>query len=131
MTTESDKKQTILAVDDTPENLDVVKSILVSEYTVKAAVNGKMALKIAETQLPDLILLDIMMPEMDGYEVCRRLKVNPVTQKIPVIFLTAKGGGEALAEGFESGAIMYINKPFTANKLLTIVNTMLEPPAAP
>ena len=66
-------RKTVLAVDDTPENLDVVKGILGSDYTVKAAINGKMALKIAETQTPDLILLDIMMPEMDGFEVCGRL----------------------------------------------------------
>ena len=67
-----------------------------------------------------------MMPEMDGFTVCRKIKEDPRLKDMPVIFLTAKGGGEALAEGFESGAIMYINKPFTANKLLTIVNTMLE-----
>ena len=67
-----------------------------------------------------------MMPDKDGFEVCRQIKQDGRTKEIPVIFLTAKGGGEALAEGFESGAVMYINKPFTANKLLTIVNTMLE-----
>ncbi len=65
-------RKTILAVDDAPENLDVVKSILVPEYTVMAAIKGTMALKIAEARLPDLILLDVMMPEMDGYEVCKR-----------------------------------------------------------
>jgi response regulator RpfG family c-di-GMP phosphodiesterase len=74
----------------------------------------------------DLVLLDVMMPEVDGFAVCRRIKEDPRLKDIPVIFLTAKGGGDALAEGFESGAVMYINKPFTANKLLTIVNTMLE-----
>jgi len=72
------------------------------------------------------VLLDVMMPDKDGFEVCRQIKQDSRTRTIPVIFLTAKGGGEALAEGFESGAVMYINKPFTANKLLTIVNTMLE-----
>jgi putative two-component system response regulator len=72
------------------------------------------------------VLLDVMMPEVDGFTVCRKIKEDPRLKDLPVIFLTAKGGGEALAEGFESGAIMYINKPFTANKLLTIVNTMLE-----
>jgi len=76
---ESKGKPVILAVDDTPENLDVVKGLLVPEYTVKAAPNGTIALKIAETQPLDLILLDIMMPEMDGYEVCRRLKSNSQT----------------------------------------------------
>ena len=72
-----------------------------------------------------------MMPEVDGFTVCRKIKEDPRLKDIPVIFLTAKGGGEALAEGFESGAVMYINKPFTANKLLTIVNTMLESGSQP
>jgi putative two-component system response regulator len=85
----SKEKPTILAVDDTPENLDVVKGILADEYIVKAATSGAMALKIVEKQPPDLVLLDIMMPEMDGYEVCRRLKDDDVTRGIPVIFLTA------------------------------------------
>ena len=107
-------KPIVLAVDDTPENLDVVKGILADEYTVKAAVNGKMALKIAETQSPDIILLDIMMPEMDGYEVCRRLKANPATADIPVIFLTAKDQDTDQAKGFELGAADYIQKPVNA-----------------
>ena len=67
-----------------------------------------------------------MLPVRDGFSVCRKIKEDERLKEVPVIFLTAKGGGEALAEGFESGAVMYINKPFTANKLLTIVNTMLE-----
>ena len=72
-----------------------------------------------------------MMPEVDGFTVCRQDQGGRAPRRrLPVIFLTAKGGGEALAEGFESGAVMYINKPFTANKLLTIVNTMLEQPEA-
>ena len=74
------EKFTILAVDDTPENLDVVKGVLGSDYIVKAATSGPMALKIAGKQPPDLILLDIMMPDMDGYEVCRRLKADEATQ---------------------------------------------------
>jgi len=74
---ENKKKFTILAVDDTPENLDVVKGILGRDYVVKVAINGPMALKITEKQAPDLILLDVMMPGMDGYEVCRRLTSNP------------------------------------------------------
>lgn len=108
------KKPVVLAVDDTPENLDVVKGILADEYIVKAAVNGKMALKIAETQAPDLILLDIMMPDMDGYEVCRRLKGNPATAEIPVIFLTAKDQDTDQAKGFDLGAADYIQKPVNA-----------------
>jgi CheY-like chemotaxis protein len=86
---EQEKRPVVLAVDDTPENLDVVKGILSADYIVKAATSGPMALKIAAKQLPDLILLDIMMPGMDGYEVCRRLKENEAIKDVPIIFLTA------------------------------------------
>ena len=106
-----DRKSTVLAVDDTPENLDVVKGILGDDYQVKVAINGHIALKIAQSQAPDLIMLDIMMPEIDGYEVCRQLKANPVTKDIPVIFLTAKGETSDEAEGFALGAADYILKP--------------------
>jgi sigma-B regulation protein RsbU (phosphoserine phosphatase) len=119
------QKPTILAVDDTPENLDVVKGILVDDYTIKVAVHGKIALKIAESQSPDLILLDIMMPEMDGYEVCRRLKENPATRDIPVIFLTAKGETADEAEGFRIGAADYILKPVNPPLLKARVKTHL------
>jgi putative two-component system response regulator len=95
-------------------------------FDVTGASGGAEALKLLADQVFDLVLLDVMMPEVDGFTVCRKIKEDPRLKDVPVIFLTAKGGGEALAEGFESGAIMYINKPFTANKLLTIVNTMLE-----
>ena len=118
-------KYTILAVDDTPENLDVVKGILVPEYTVKAAVNGKLALKITQAQPPDLILLDIMMPEMNGYEVCRQLKANPATRNIPVIFLTAKDQTQDETKGFEMGAADYILKPVSPPILEARVKTHL------
>ena len=84
------QKQTILVVDDTPENIDVLSGILNQEYRVKVALNGERALKIAASDSPpDLILLDVMMPGMDGYEVCRRLKGDEATHDIPVIFVTA------------------------------------------
>jgi len=95
-------------------------------FDVTAAPGGAEALRVLSGATFDLVLLDVMMPEVDGFTVCRKIKDDPRLKDIPVIFLTAKGGGDALAEGFESGAVMYINKPFTANKLLTIVNTMLE-----
>ena len=120
---ENQSKRTVLAVDDTPENLDVVKGILSPDYTIKAAINGKMALKIAETQSPDLILLDIMMPEMDGYEVCQRLKSNPKTSEIPIIFLTAKDQTMDEAKGFELGAEDYILKPVNPPILKARVKT--------
>jgi CheY-like chemotaxis protein len=118
----------ILVVDDDENILNLEKTILEQKgFSVTTAGGGNEALKVLAEQGFDLILLDVMMPEVDGFTVCRKIKDDPRLKEIPVIFLTAKGGGEALAEGFESGAVMYINKPFTANKLLTIVNTMLEP----
>jgi len=113
----------ILAVDDTPENLDVVKGLLVPEYQVRVAPNGQIGLKIARAQRPDLILLDIMMPEIDGYEVCRQLKADPDTADIPVIFLTAKGETEDQAAGFELGAADYILKPINPTLLRARVKT--------
>ncbi len=105
------EKQTILAVDDIPENLDVLKGILVPTYSVKAATRGDIALKIAETQQPSIILLDIMMPEMDGYQVCQALKSNPKTVNIPVIFVTAMSDTKDEQKGFDVGAIDYLTKP--------------------
>ncbi len=122
----------ILVVDDDENILSLERTILEQKgFVVTTATGGAEALKLLGEEDFDLVLLDVMMPEIDGFTVCRRIKEEPRTKEIPVIFLTAKGGGEALAEGFESGAIMYINKPFTANKLLTMVNTMFEPPATP
>ena len=119
------RKATVLAVDDTPENLDVVKGILGDDYQVKVAINGHVALKIAESQAPDLVLLDIMMPEIDGYEVCRQLKANPATREIPIIFLTAKGEAADEAEGFQLGAADYILKPVNPVLLKARVKTHL------
>jgi CheY-like chemotaxis protein len=117
----------ILVVDDDENILSLERTILEQKgFDVTAAAGGAEALKLLAGQVFDLVLLDVMMPEIDGFTVCRKIKEDPRLKDVPVIFLTAKGGGEALAEGFESGAVMYINKPFTANKLLTIVNTMLE-----
>jgi putative two-component system response regulator len=119
-------KLTILAIDDTPANIDVVKGVLASNYLVQAAVNGKMALKIIEKKRPDLILLDIMMPEMDGYEVCRRLKENEETRDIPIIFLTAKAEVSDETKGLELGAVDYITKPISPGILKERVKNHLE-----
>jgi DNA-binding response OmpR family regulator len=117
----------ILVVDDDENILNLERTILEQRgFEVTGAIGGAEALELLGKKTFDLVLLDVMMPEVDGFTVCRKIKEDPRLKDLPVIFLTAKGGGEALAEGFESGAIMYINKPFTANKLLTIVNTMLE-----
>ncbi len=105
---------TILVVDDTPANLSLMTGLLRDDYKVKAAIDGEKALRIAQASPPpDLILLDIMMPGMDGYEVCRRLKADPVTRDIPVIFLTAKSGIEDEKMGLDLGAVDYITKPIS------------------
>ncbi|MDA8094252.1 MAG: response regulator [Betaproteobacteria bacterium] len=108
-------KRSVLIVDDSPENLTVLGGVLRTNYTVRVATNGEKALRVAQADPPpDLILLDIMMPGMDGYEVCRRLKENPRTESIPVIFLTAMTGEMDEVKGFEVGAVDYITKPFRA-----------------
>ncbi|HEX5362948.1 MAG TPA: two-component system response regulator [Gallionella sp.] len=111
---ETARRPTILVVDDTPDNLTLMSSLLKEHYKVKTANGGEKALKIAaSTPPPDLILLDIMMPGMDGYEVCKRLKLNPATMNIPVIFLTAKSEVEDEKQGLELGAVDYITKPIS------------------
>ncbi|MBF0448468.1 MAG: response regulator [Magnetococcales bacterium] len=102
---------TILLVDDQPESIDVVKSALDQYYTIKVATNGPLALKIAAQGGVDLMLLDVVMPGMDGYEVCRHLKENPATKEIPVIFLTAKDSPKDEAIGLQLGAVDFIRKP--------------------
>jgi putative two-component system response regulator len=104
--------RTILVVDDTPENLSIMSDMLRETYRVKVATNGERALRIASgAELPDLILLDVMMPEMDGYEVCRRLKSEERTRDIPVIFLTARTDPNDERHGLELGAVDFITKP--------------------
>jgi len=109
------QKPSVLIVDDMPENIDILRGILKPNYRLKIATDGKNALKIAKgQQKPDLILLDIMMPGMDGYEVCKQLKQDPSTQAIPVIFITAKTAVEDEQQGFQLGAVDYILKPFNS-----------------
>ncbi|VAX07997.1 Response regulator [hydrothermal vent metagenome] len=120
-------KKLILIVDDTPENIDVLKGTLWPEYMIKAALNGAKALQIARSNpKPDMILLDIMMPGMDGHEVCRQLKADPATSNIPVIFITAKGDGTDEKHGFELGAVDYITKPINPHVVQARVRTHLS-----
>ena len=120
------KKHTILIVDDVATNLDLLKSLLIDKYNVKIAKNGAMALKIAQKSAElDLILLDIMMPGMDGFQVCEQLKGNKDTKDIPIIFLTAKTATEDIVKGFESGGVDYVAKPFNPHELLARVKTQL------
>ena len=117
----------ILVVDDVSKNLQVVGTMLRNEgYHVMPATSGMQALERAQAQPPDLILLDLMMPEMDGLEVCKRLKANASMRQIPVIFLTASNEMEHLVSGFEAGAVDYITKPFNPPELLARVRTHLE-----
>jgi len=117
---------TILAVDDSPENIDVLSGALRPHYKVKVALNGEKALQIANVSpRPDIILLDVMMPDIDGYEVCRRLKENPGTAGIPIIFITAKREISDEQHGFELGAVDYISKPVSPPVVLARVHTHL------
>jgi putative two-component system response regulator len=116
----------VLAVDDTPANLTVVASTLSDDYQVKLATSGRKALDIALSQPPDLILLDVMMPEMDGYDVCQRLKSNPATRRVPVMFLTAKIEVADEERGFEVGAVDFIHKPISPPILLARVKAQLR-----
>ena len=119
-------KSRILVVDDTPDNLFLMSALLEDRYDVTTAESGPAALEAVRTAAPDLILLDIMMPVMDGHEVLRRLRKNPTTADIPVIFLTALTSPEEEQHGLDLGAIDYITKPISPPIVLARVNTHLE-----
>ena len=119
-------KKTIMVVDDNPDIVGIVKSILVHRgYAVECAYSGQEVLNRLEEQKPDLIILDIMMPEMDGFEVLTRLKANPDTTSIPVILLTAKSQYDDALLGYQRGTDYYTSKPFTGTQLVNGVNLML------
>jgi putative two-component system response regulator len=125
-TLDSGEKPTILVVDDTPDNLTLVSNLLKKDYRVRVAINGEKALKIAFSETPpDLILLDVMMPVMDGYEVCQQLRSSPLTAHIPIIFLTAKSEVEDERKGLSLGASDYITKPISPPILEARVKTHL------
>ena len=124
-------KPIILVVDDTVENIDVLKEALITDYIVRPALNGQIALKVANIYPhPDLILLDIMMPSMNGYEVCRKLKAETATQDIPIIFVTAKAEVDDELTGLTLGAVDYITKPFSVPIVQARVKTHLALRAA-
>ncbi|MEA3316612.1 MAG: hybrid sensor histidine kinase/response regulator [Bacteroidota bacterium] len=121
------KDTTLLVVDDNVTNLKLLGNILKKEgYRLAFAKNGKDAITLSQKTKPDLILLDIMMPEMDGYEVCTKLKSDVQTAEIPVIFLTAKSETDDVVEGFNIGGVDYITKPFKKDELLVRINTHVE-----
>ncbi len=120
------KRKSILIVDDEPNNLHVLRQILKDDYQLTFAKSGEEALQRAEKQRPNLILLDIMMPDMDGYEVCRRLKTNPLLKKTPVIFISAMNEVEDEALGFEVGAVDYLTKPVSRAIVKARIKTHLS-----
>ena len=122
-----EEKPLVLIVDDIPRNIKVLGDILrTKDCKIVVATNGPQALELIKKVLPDLILLDVMMPEMDGFAVCKILKESSQTRDIPVIFLTAKTETADIVKGLECGAVDYISKPFNSTELLARVHTHLE-----
>ena len=116
----------ILIVDDAPVNIQALSSMLRDKgYQISIATNGRQALEVLAVVRPDLILLDVMMPELDGFETCARIKANPAWRDMPVIFLTARSETGDIVRGFELGAVDYVAKPFHAHELLARVHTHL------
>ena len=122
----TDEKKLVLIVDDAPANLQMMRSILKDDFKIRVATSGAKALELVKAEPhPDLILLDVMMPEMDGYEVCGILKASPVAKDIPVIFLTGKTEADDETKGFQVGAVDYIHKPFSPAVVKARVHTHL------
>jgi len=121
------EKRAVLVVDDTPANIQILMETLKDDYRIIAAVNGQRALQLAaSTPPPDIILLDVMMPEMDGYEVCAKLKADAKTRDIPIIFITAMNDAQDETKGLELGAVDYITKPFSQAVVLARVKSHLD-----
>jgi CheY-like chemotaxis protein len=122
---ENNSKQRILIVDDTPENIHILSESL-KGFVKYIALNGEKAIKLATEKIPDLILLDIIMPGMNGFEVCEKLKSDDRTKEIPIIFLSSESHSDSIVRGFEAGAADYVTKPFNAKELTTRVKTQIE-----
>lgn len=120
------KRAKILVVDDTKTNIEVLEGVLSTQYDVFVALNGKKALFLAEKIHPDIVLLDVMMPEMDGYETLRQMRMNDKLKDIPVFFLTAKSDSQSEQIGLDLGAVDYIAKPFTPQLVLLRIKNQLE-----
>jgi diguanylate cyclase (GGDEF)-like protein len=125
MANEVREQKTILVVDDTPANIDMMLHIL-KDYDVIPATSGEEALFLLKSETVDMILLDIMMPSMDGFEVCRRLKANESTREIPVIFITARSDLDSIEKAYDAGGVDYVTKPFWPRELLARVKTHLH-----
>ncbi len=124
--TEKDRRPRILAIDDAPTNLQVLNAALAADYQVQIATSGLIGLELAKKFPPDLILLDVMMPEMDGFEVCRRLKADPALSNIPVIFITAMSDSDAEINGLALGAADYLSKPIKVEIAKLRIRNLLE-----
>ena len=119
-------KKRVLAVDDGKLNLEIIKEILDDEYNLKTATTGEEALEVAIDFRPDVILLDIMLPGMDGYEVCQQIRANPALRYTKIIMVSAKAMTSERIEGYEAGANVYIAKPFDEDELLTKIHKVLQ-----
>jgi len=121
-----DNQFTVLIVDDTETNVDILVELLSETYEIVVALDGETALEIIQEQQIDLVLLDIMMPKIDGYEVCRQIKENPKTKDIPVIFITAKIDETSIEKAYDVGGIDYVTKPFKPKELFARIKTQLH-----
>jgi len=117
---------TVLVVDDTESNIDILLDILGEEYDISVALDGQTAIEIATSQKIDLILLDIMMPDMNGFDVCKVLKEQPTTKNIPIIFITSKTDENSIEEAYEIGGVDYVTKPFRYKELRARVKTHID-----
>lgn len=121
------EQRTVLIVDDAADNIRLISGILKGSYKTKAATSGEKALRIAQNSpQPSAILLDVIMPEMDGHEVCRRLKMDPATCNIPVIFVSGNDSEEERSKGLSLGAVDYCTKPIDPQKVLAILEQILS-----
>lgn len=124
----SERPVTVLVVDDEPANIDLLKGILPPECKVKVAISGEKALKIAQKEPhPDLVFLDVMMPEMDGYEVCRQLKADPATAGIPVVFLSGHTDEAERQKGLALGAVEFLSKPIDPAQISACISMRTKP----
>lgn len=124
----TEERRTVLVIDDAPSNIDVLRNILISQYKVKVATNGAMGIKVAsKAPPPDMVLVDIIMPEMDGYEVCRQLKAQALTRDIPLLFVTGTASDEEVLKGLGLGAQGFIMKPLNPEIVLNAVAKHLLP----
>jgi len=128
----NENRSTVLVVDDSPENIQILAGILSAEFRTKIATDGEKALKLAQKEPhPDLVLLDVLMPGMNGYEVCSQLKANPATASIPVLFVTATVDQDEVARGKSIGAEGYLLKPLNPQTVIEAVRRTIRSPNGP